>query len=222
MNKQPKAIIFDMDGLMIDTERLYFETEREMVADYGKTVDEKTLTKTLWKMMGRSPLDAVTIIINELDLPAEPAEFLKRRDIIMESKMENDLLPMKGLFEILDEFQGRLKLAIATGAMKNFLDFTVDKLNIRERFDVLQTSDEITNGKPHPEIYITTARKLGIAPEFCVVLEDSSNGTLAGKDAGCYSIAVPSEYTQGQDFSFADYVAEDLLDAKRHILGMGR
>lgn len=210
------AIIFDMDGLMIDSERLYFETERELAKEYDKTVEERTL----WNMMGRSPLEAMTVFIKDLDLPITPQDLLIKRDKIMKYKYENDLTTMKGLFEIIDGFYNKLKLAIATGAPKIFMNIVVDQLNIRNKFDILQTSDEITNGKPDPEIYLKTAEKLGLSPKDCFVLEDSSNGAMAGKKAGCYSIAIESEYNKEQDFSFVDFYAKDLLEARNHINGL--
>lgn len=208
-----EALIFDMDGLMIDTERLYFETEREMVARYGKEVPDEVL----WRMMGRKPLESCTILVEEMELPVSPADFLRERDVIMLDKMRNDLVPLPGLFDIIDAFQGVLKMAIATGARKQFLDLVVDGLRIRDRFAVLQSSDEIKHGKPDPEIYLTAVRKLNVLPERSIVLEDSSNGSLAAKNAGCYTIAVPSEYTNRQNFDFVDYVAVDLKSAQNHI-----
>ena len=209
-----KAIIFDMDGLMIDSERLYFATEREIAKEFGKTVDDKTL----WNMMGRSPLEAMEIFVKNLNLSMTPKDLLIKRDKIMIEKYKNDLYPMKGLIEIINEFYTKMKLAISTGAPKIFLDIVVDKFNIRKYFDILQTSDEIKNGKPDPEIYLKTIDKLNLNPEECIVLEDSSNGALAGKKAGCYSIAVASEYTKGQNFNFVDFFANDLIEAKEHII----
>ena len=211
-----KAIIFDMDGLMIDTEGLYFEVERVLARSYGREVRDETL----WKMMGRKSLESMTIFAEDLELTVSPQELLRARDEMFQQKLEKTVLPMKGLSEILDTFHGKLKLAIATGSPNKFLDIAMRKLDIRNYFNVLQTSDEIVNGKPDPEIYLTAISKLGLVPEECIVLEDSSNGALAAKRAGCYTIAVPSEYTCRQDFSFADYRAADLDDASRHITSL--
>lgn len=208
-----KALIFDMDGLMIDSERLYFEAERELAKKYNKTVNDETL----WKMMGRKPLEALKIFIDDLKLPITTDELLEIRDKIMLIKYKNELLPMKGLFEIIKKFHKKMKLAVATGAQKKFLDIVINKLNLKNFFNVLMSSDTIINGKPDPEIYLKTIKKLKLLPGECIVLEDSENGALAGKKAGCYTIAVASEYTKYQNFDFADYKAEDLIDAMNHI-----
>lgn len=208
-----RALIFDMDGLMIDSERLYFEVERQIARWYGKEVKDETL----WRMMGRRPIEGLTIFVRELDLPLDPAEAVKIRNDLMRERMKQDLLPLPGLFHILDCFHGRLKLAVSTGAPQEFLDIAVDKLGIRDIFDVLLASDNLGSGKPDPEIFIKTCEKLGIAPGEAIVLEDSENGVVAGKRAGCTVIAVPSEYTRGQDFGRADFVAADLFEAEKHI-----
>lgn len=211
-----KAIIFDMDGLMVDSERLYLQCERKMVNELGKVVKEETL----WNLMGRKPLEAMTVLKEDLNLQLSAEELLDMRDSLLEKKLREELEPMPGLMEIITGFKGRMRLAIATGSPRRFLDIVMERLNIREYFDTIQTADEIINGKPDPEIYLKTAGKLGLRPEECLVLEDSSNGAMAGKRAGCYTIAIPSEFTRQQDFTFVDHVAKDLHRAKEHILNM--
>ncbi len=208
-----KAIIFDMDGLMVDSQKLYWEVERELAREYGKEVPDEVLHE----MMGRKPLESLGIFAEALDLDVSLEELAQKRDRAMEQKYRTELTTMKGLEECIACFHGTLQLAIATGSPKLFLDIVIDQLNIRDRFAVLQTSDEITHGKPHPEIYQNTVKKLQCESHECIVLEDSRNGALSGERAGCYVIAIPSEYNRHQDFSFADYIAADLLDAKDHI-----
>ncbi|TYQ16524.1 UNVERIFIED_CONTAM: HAD superfamily hydrolase (TIGR01509 family)/HAD superfamily hydrolase (TIGR01549 family) [Acetivibrio alkalicellulosi] len=208
-----KAIIFDMDGLMIDTERLYFETERIIAKKYNKEVEEETL----WKMMGRKPIESISIFAKDLGLDTCTKILLEDRDRIFQEKLINELEPMPGIFDILDKFKNRFKLAVATGSPEKFLTIVLNKLNLHHYFHVLQTSDEIIEGKPSPEIYLKTIDKLKVLPSDCIVLEDSRNGALAGKRAGCYTIAIPNNYTYKQDFSFVDYIGTNLTDAKKHI-----
>jgi HAD superfamily hydrolase (TIGR01509 family) len=208
-----KALIFDMDGLMIDSERLYWQVEKDIARSYGKEVKEETL----WKMMGRRPIEGMRIFVQDLGLPISAEETLALRDVRMRMKYRNESEAMPGLFHILDAFFGKLKLAVCTGAQGEFMEIVLDRLKIREKFDILQASDEIEKGKPDPEIYLATCARLGLEPGQCVVLEDSSNGALAGGRAGCYTVAVPSAYSRGQNFSFVDFTASDLFEAERHI-----
>jgi len=215
-----KALIFDMDGLMIDSERLYFEAQRDIAAAYDRSVDERTL----WRMMGRKPLESLQIFIHDLGLSISAEELLEIRNSIMRVKLTEDLRPLPGLTEIVQTFHGVLRLAVCTGAQGEFLDLVVDRLGMREKFTVLQSSDGIERGKPHPEIYLKTCVRLGLPPAWCVVLEDSENGVRAATAAGCRAIAVPSRHTASQDFSAAHWIAMDLFEARniiRDILNPG-
>jgi HAD superfamily hydrolase (TIGR01509 family) len=209
----PSALIFDMDGLMIDSERLYFAAEREMAAAYGKEIRDEQL----WPLMGRKPIEALGLLRGILGIETSAEELFAWRNRLMLEKMGRDLGAMPGLYEILRAFHGRLKLAVGTGAQQEFLDIALDTLRIRDYFDVLQTADNLERGKPDPEIYLITCRRLGLPPGECIVLEDARNGVLAGKDAGCPVIAVPNDYTRGQDFSTADWVEPDLFAASKRI-----
>lgn len=198
---------------MIDTERLYFEVERIMARKFGKEVKDETL----WKMMGRKPLEAITVFAEDLELDISPKKLLEIRDELFVKKLVNEVEPMPGLFDILNILKGKVKMAIATGSPQKFLKIVLDKLKIESYFDVFVTSDEVEKGKPDPEVYNTAVKRLKVAPFECVVLEDSSNGALAAVRAGCYTIAVPTVYTNKQDFSFVNYVAKDLKDAAEKI-----
>jgi HAD superfamily hydrolase (TIGR01509 family) len=217
-SSHPAALIFDMDGLMIDSERLYFAAEREMAAAYGRELRDEQL----WPLMGRKPIESLRLLREILAIETSPEELFAWRNRLMLEKMRHDLGAMPGLYEILDAFSGRLKLAVGTGAQREFLDIALDTLRIRGYFDVLQTADGLERGKPDPEIYRIACQKLGLPPGRCVVLEDARNGVLAGRAAGCRVIAVPNEYTRGQDFSEADWVEPDLFAAAKRIEGLLR
>jgi HAD superfamily hydrolase (TIGR01509 family) len=208
-----RAVVFDMDGLMIDTEGLYWAVGRQMAREFGKEVQDDTLGR----MMGRAPLDSVSIYARELGLSQSPAELLEIREARVMQEIRKGVEPMPGLLEVLREFKPRFKFAIATSAPMRFLNVILDGMGLRHYFDALQTSDDITHGKPHPEIYLKAMAQIGIPPAECFVLEDSSNGALAGKRSGAYVIAVPSQYTRSQDFQFVDFLAGNLLDAAGHI-----
>ncbi|GAE90446.1 HAD family hydrolase [Acetivibrio straminisolvens] len=101
-----KAVIFDMDGLMIDTERLYFDVERLIARNFGKEVKDETL----WKMMGRKPLEAITVFAEDLGLDISPRELLSIRDDLFVKKLINEVEAMPGLFDILNSIRGKLKM----------------------------------------------------------------------------------------------------------------
>ena len=207
------ALIFDMDGLMIDTEGLYWDAAREIAAGFGKKVADDTMRQ----MMGRAPIDSMRVFAHDLQLPDSPQDLLHRRTVLMLERFRKPITPMPGLTEILETFHGQLKLAVATSAPKEFVDLILPAMSISRFFDAIQTSDGITHGKPHPEIYLKAIERLHLQPQACIVLEDSTAGAQSGKNAGAYTIAVPSNYTRSQNFDFANYIARDLIDAMQHI-----
>jgi HAD superfamily hydrolase (TIGR01509 family) len=208
-----KAIIFDMDGLMIDSERHYLQAQHEIARHFNRRFTEEIRLKT----MGRKPQESVEIFVKELDIPLNAEEVLEMRNRIMRVKYQYELVPLPGLNHIIDTFYGRLKLAVCTGSQNEFLNIVVDQLKIRQKFAVLQSSDDIRTGKPNPEIYLKTCDRLGLQPSECIVLEDSLNGILAGKRAGCFVIAIPSVSTEKRDFTTADRVVNDLFAAEEEI-----
>jgi len=208
-----QAVIFDMDGLMIDSEGIYWSVGRQMAREYGKEVSDETLGR----MMGRAPLESIELYAHELGLTQLPEQLMRERDARVLEIFTRGTDPMPGLMDILESLRPRFRLAVATSARMSFVNVILGGMGLLHYFDILQTSDDIHRGKPDPEIYLLAMNKLGIQAQKCFVLEDSSNGSLAGKRAGAHTIAVPSQYTRSQDFHFVDYVARDLLDAKSHI-----
>lgn len=210
------ALIFDMDGLMIDTERLYYDAQQRIAARHETSISRELLGR----MMGRKPEEAAAMLVAACNLPLTPTQYLDTLFAMMLDLLKTDLQPMPGLEQVLARFRGRLPLAIATGSTQTIVDQVVCRLNLEQVFQVIQTSDSVSQGKPHPEIYLRTARRLGIAAERCAVLEDSANGVRAAAAAGCHVVAVPSEHTRDQDFTAAHHIALHLGAAADYLEGI--
>jgi HAD superfamily hydrolase (TIGR01509 family) len=212
-----KALIFDLDGLLIDSETIYRKISYKMATDLGKQLHDG-----IWvKQMGRSPIESLGIFREELGITSHSArELVDLRNLLLLDGFRNELQIMPGALEIIHAFHGKMRMAIATGSPRMLMDMAVLQLGLAGYFEYMLPSDEIVKGKPDPEIYLSTIQALGLHPGDCIVLEDSSNGALSGHLAGCCVIAVPSDYTRNQDFSFADYVADDLFGARRWIEGL--
>jgi HAD superfamily hydrolase (TIGR01509 family) len=209
-----RAILFDMDGLMIDTEPLYWEVGRQIAAQYGKTVSDQTLRR----MMGRDRLASSTIFAEESGVPLSGEQVMHLREQLMLRRFAGGVEPMRGLREILSRFRGRLKLGVCTSSPRMLLEAALPGIGVAEYFDATTTGDEITRGKPDPQIYLTTMQKLAVLSHECVVLEDAPAGAKAGKSAGAWVIAVPSPLTANEDFSqVADARVPDLLAAAELI-----
>lgn len=211
------AILFDLDGLLIDSEKVYHEVGYWMTEQLGKVLTKETIAK----QMGRKPYESLDIYRKELGIDNYTTqELVDWRDQLISEIYRREIELMPGAMELMKNAKGKYKMAIATGSTKNLVDIVVEKLELNKFMQHVQSSDELENGKPHPDIFLECARRLDEKPENCIVLEDSSNGCLSGKRAGCYVIAVPSEFTKHQDFSMADSVAADLYEAWNLIMSL--
>jgi HAD superfamily hydrolase (TIGR01509 family) len=209
-----RALIFDMDGLMIDTERMYWEVGRSIAREYGKTVSDDTLRK----MMGRERLASCRIYVEETGVPISAEDVLAKRERMMLDRMRGGVEPMPGLIELLKRFDGRLKMGVATSSPRVLVEAALPAIGVQRFFEVITAGDQVTHGKPDPEIYLTTIRKLGVTPRESIVLEDAPAGAEAGKRSGAYVIAVPGELTAQLDFSrVSDVRVRDLFEAAEKV-----
>jgi len=183
-----ELIIFDMDGLMFDTERLSFTCWRQAAFHYGYAIDEQMYTK----VMGSNVVRGKEIFLEHLgkDFPYEiiRSEKLKNSEKVLKS---NGVPIKEGLYELLDYIEHlNLKKAVATSTSRDRTLELLRMAGINNRFDHVLCGDEIENSKPHPEIFIKVAMNLGCLPGKCLVLEDSEAGILAAHRAGMISIMI--------------------------------
>jgi len=213
------AVIFDLDGLLIDSETLYHKVSYVMTAELGKTLTEATIAK----QMGRSPLESLEIYRRDLGIEHLSAqELVDMRHERMVREFRENLKPMPGALEIIRELRGRIRMALATGSPKELMEIAFNRFELGPYFEHVQTSEDLLLGKPDPEIYNLTINALQLIPGECIVLEDSANGVLSGHRAGCFVIAVPNEHTRRQDFSCADEKVDNLTEAGEIIKRMIR
>ncbi|MGK7911992.1 MAG: HAD family hydrolase [Synechococcus sp.] len=184
-----KAAIFDMDGLMLDTEPIYRKAWTLAVADCGYTLDNNHYEY----LVGCSNDDCDRFMLDLFgeDYPVDRCRQL--RDCFWRSEIANNGIPLKpGLHELLDYLQAmELPTAIATASLRSEAALSLATSGIGNRFQFSTAGDEVPNNKPAPDIYIETARKLGIAPHECLVFEDSNTGATAAIQSGAIAIVVP-------------------------------
>jgi sugar-phosphatase len=208
-----KAIIFDMDGVLIDSEPLWKIAEVEAFAKVGLNLTYTDCEETvglridqvveLWykkvgwtnKTVLEVETDIVDILIREINLQGK------------------ELL---GVTEKLTEFkEAGYKIGLATSSYQRIIEAVVDKLKIRSFFDVMQSAEYERYGKPHPAVFLTCADKLGVDPTECLVIEDSFNGILAAKAARMKVIAIPEKSHQiDPRLIIADLQKDSLLDIR--------
>ena len=210
-----RAVVFDLDGLMFNTEELYYEVGSEILRRRGYAFTPELLDQ----MMGRPSHVALQIMIDTHTLKATVQELLAETDEIFPEILRQRLAPMPGLIELLAALeQHHIPKGIATSSRRSFVDRVLGKFNFQPRFSPILTSEDITHGKPNPEIYLKAAAALGIAPGEMLVLEDSQNGCRAAVAAGAIAVAVPSGHSHRHDFTGAALVAESLADRRIYKL----
>jgi HAD superfamily hydrolase (TIGR01509 family) len=207
-----QAVIFDMDGVLIDSEFYWFECEMDFLKAYDVTFSREMHAR----MSGRSALENITYIKEMFDLPVTVEELLNAKVKASNAIYEYKAQVMPGVEKLLSKLKkNNLRTAIASGSVLERIDTIVDRFGWRAHFEQLVSSDHVNQvGKPDPAIYRYTAEKLELPPAACVVIEDSVNGLKAAKAAGMDCIVVPDPRWSHGDFGEADLVADGLIDSK--------
>ena len=212
-----KAIIYDVDGTMVDSEPLHVASWDKALQLYGHRLQDLS-AQLRATMAGKKPTVIAKEMVEDLHLSVAPETLLQKKTAIFMKVMRTDLQGMLGIVESIKRFKkSGYKLGIGTSLTRDYVEIVLQKLNVQDFFDVIVTGDEIKNGKPHPETYLTVARKLGLEPKECLVIEDATSGIQSAKKAGCYCIAIENPHAVPQDTSQADRVVDSLNEVSTDL-----
>ncbi len=209
-----RAAIFDMDGLLVDSEPIWSAVTRELMAELGAdvaTVLDTGLTKGMRVDESIALFRTLAPFPGAGDPEAEAALAQRIvRGVAMAITAGAQLMP--GALGALDRLaDAGLVLALASGSVPAVIDAVVDRFALRERFAVIRSASGVPLGKPHPEVFLETAAALGLPPAACAVIEDSLNGCIAAKAAQMRVIAVPAPAERDDPrFALADIVLDSL------------
>ncbi|MFK3939470.1 HAD family hydrolase [Alkalihalobacillus sp. NPDC078783] len=201
-----KAFIFDMDGVIIDSEPHHIEVEIATAKRYGATITEDDLAEytgmvsaDMWDQVKKK--HGLSGEVHEIHAHAH-TEKLKRLK-------ESDLTPIKGIPELMQKLSERnIPMAVASSSPRAYIEAVLQKFNIEDHFTSVISGEEVDQGKPAPDIYLETASVLGIDPKHCVVLEDSHNGARAAKAAGMTCIGYAAPDAGDQDLTITDTIVQ--------------
>ena len=204
-----KAVCFDLDGLMFNTENVFYVSSEVLLKRRGMQMSKEVMDV----MLGRRPLESFRAFCDYLGIDEEPADLLRESRVIFHEMLDDHLRPMTGLFELLNLIESKpLPKAVATSSPQDYLEDIFNRFKLLPRFPIRLTAESVTHGKPHPEIYLKAAEQMGVAPENMLVLEDSETGSRAAAAAGAFIVSIPHEHTAGHDFGMSKYVASSLND----------
>lgn len=204
-----RAVAFDLDGLMFNTEHVFQQTGTELLRRR-----EKVATPELFlRMMGRRAEDGFAAMIEMYSL-TETIEALRlESEQIFLGLIDACLQPMPGLHELLSTLEELgLPKGVATSSPRRYLENLLNRFDLSDRFCMTLTAEDVTHGKPHPEIYLKAARKLQVDPSEMLVLEDSEAGTRAAAAAGAVAVSIPHDFSRHHNFEAAAHIAERLDD----------
>jgi len=202
MPLRSQAVVFDMDGVLVDSEPFGFEALRRVMARHGLPYTEQENAEFL----GRTTLESCRTLKARHGLP-ESAETLA--DWYIEGMLEligRGPIPMPGVPEVLQRIRASgYRMALASSAEPRVIEANLTALSLRSLFEAVVSGTQVPRSKPAPDVFLAAAGRLGVAPADCLVIEDSRNGLLAAKAAGMRCAVVPCSHTRHQDFREADH-----------------
>ncbi|HEY9783800.1 MAG TPA: HAD-IA family hydrolase, partial [Candidatus Obscuribacterales bacterium] len=203
------AVIFDMDGTLTDSEPLHHQAYQKVIAAWKAVFTEAEYDQ----FTGATDMAIAAYLIQKHNLPLSARDLIaaKEKEFVLIAREKSVLRP--GVLQTLETIKDMgLRMAVASSAMLDGIHAVLDCLGIKHYFDVIASGEEVSNSKPHPDVFLLAARRLGADPRRCLVFEDSRNGVLAAKAAKMRCIAVPCPSTAGQNHGEADLKVDSFED----------
>lgn len=209
------AAIFDLDGVVVDSEPLHYLSEKEMLSKRGVNLRRSDIKE----IVGRTEMEGIQYLKDRFGLKDSAKQLYEEKQRIYKRMLRKAVKPRPGLFKLLNSLEDEgMTLAIASSAPRENIDIVLKALGIEDKFRAVVSGDDVERGKPSPDIFLLAAQRIGIKPKNCLAIEDAQNGVEAAKRAGMTCIAVPNQFTQDQDFSRADAVVQGLEDIDHNFI----
>jgi beta-phosphoglucomutase len=204
----PIAFIFDMDGVLVDSNPFHKISLQQFCVKYGQNLTEQQLRE---KIYGRTNKEWIVNVFGAMSKEKLLA-YEDEKEALFRELYQHDIKPVDGLISFLDKLDAQqIPRAIGTSAPRVNVDFVLAKTGMEKYFSVILDEDFVTNGKPDPEIYLKVAAALKFEPGQCVVFEDSLAGVQAGKAAGCKVVGITTTHTP-EELQETDLVIDNFFD----------
>ena len=209
-----RAVVFDLDGLMFNTEELYDDVGEILLQRRGHHYSSDLKRE----IMGRPARVGLKIMIDWHGLDATVEQLQAETDEVFAEILPVRLQPLPGLEALLRALEAvPIPKAIATSSGRAYTATVLSQFDYGPRFQFVLTGEDVREGKPAPEVYLTAAERFGVAPSAVMVLEDSENGCRAGLAAGAFTVAIPGAHSRQHDFRGVALVADSLADARIYL-----
>lgn len=201
------TIIFDMDGVLIDSEYTYLESKTKILNDAGYNKD----ISYQYQFMGTTYNYMWSTMKEELGLPLEVSDYINDMNQRRKEMIERDgVKPIKGVQKFISDLHASgFKMAVASSSPKADIEFAMESLDLKQYFEYLVSGEEVENSKPAPDVFLYAASLLDVKPENCIAFEDTKNGSLSASYAGMYTIGFENPDYPKQDLSAADEIITD-------------
>jgi HAD superfamily hydrolase (TIGR01509 family) len=209
-----KAILWDNDGVLVDTEPLYFRATRETLAKVGVELTQGLYVEHIL----RDSHGAWHLAAEKGASSAEIDRMRDERNARYEQLLRQGNTAISGAEETLANLHGKFKMGIVTSSRPDHFEIIHQSTGLLRYFDFVVTSLEFTHYKPHPEPYLVGLKRIGHSKDECIVIEDSPRGLMAANAAGIRCLVIPTELTQGDDFSGAYMVLNAITDVTPELL----
>ncbi|MGM0436861.1 MAG: HAD family hydrolase [Bacillota bacterium] len=210
-----KAVIFDMDGVIIDSEPLHYEVNKEIFSELNIVVSEKEYNSYI----GTSNHEMWEEIVKKHNLDKKASDLASlQQQKNLEHVINGELELMDNVKELLDDLKNsNINLALGSSSPKKLINKVINNFNIKDYFKIIRSGENVDDGKPAPDLFLKISEELNIKPENIVVIEDSHNGVKAAKNAGMNCIGFSNENSGNQDLSIADLIIDNfsLLSKER-------
>ena len=183
-----EAVVFDLDGILVDSEHVWDEARKELAAERGGRWHEGASRD----MMGMSSVEWSRYMRDEIGLDEPPDEISAEVVRRLEEIYRRELPLIEGSVEAVERLAARWPLALASSSNRELIDLVLELSGLASRFRVTVSSEEVPRGKPAPDVYLEAARRLGVPSERCAAVEDSENGIRSAKAAGMRVLAIPN------------------------------
>lgn len=202
-----EAVLWDLDGVLVDTARFHYQAWRQLFDDLGRSFSEEDFRRTFGL---RNDL------IFRQELPGTPAEEVEdlseRKEALFRRFAAGSITPLPGALELVRYALARgRRLALVTSTPRANIDFVLGQIGLTDSFETIVAAEDVSKGKPEPEGYLLAARRLGVPPDRCLVIEDAPGGIEAGRRAGMRTLAVATTHPR-EKLTAADTIVGSLDD----------
>lgn len=204
-----RAIIFDNDGVLVDSEPLHHRAEAATMRHYGAEIDEEDFKAYVGMSMARMLKDW----IEKFQIKADIDEMIQFHESNLRKIFQEEVRPTPHVLQLVEYLRGKnYQMAVASSSSRGLVEVGLRKLGIFLLFDSILCGDEVTHLKPNPSIYLQTAKRLAVKPQDCLVIEDSNVGVRAAKAARMRCVGYRNASSGNQDLSQADVIISDFRD----------